>query len=82
MLHIIVSHHGRLEWGAPVVPCTREATLVHAVDNLGSLMGSFDRLEGEIPSGERWTVYDRILGTRAWFGPDQGTDPGAEEASG
>ncbi len=29
VLHIILSHHGSLEHGSPVVPCTREATLVH-----------------------------------------------------
>ncbi|HEY7632951.1 MAG TPA: HD domain-containing protein, partial [Thermoleophilaceae bacterium] len=45
LLHIILSHHGQLEHGSPVVPCTREATLVHMVDNLGGKLGSFDRLE-------------------------------------
>ena len=45
VLHIILSHHGALEHGSPVVPCTREATLVHMIDNLGGRLGSFDRLE-------------------------------------
>lgn len=76
VLHIVISHHGRLEWGSPVVPCTREAALVHAVDALGCDLGIFDRLEGELPSGERWSVHDRPLGTRAWFGPDEGTPAG------
>ena len=35
VLHIVLSHHGKLENGSPVVPATREATLVHAMDNLG-----------------------------------------------
>ena len=34
-IDIILSHHGKLEHGSPVVPCTREATLVHFIDNLG-----------------------------------------------
>ncbi|MBV9465024.1 MAG: HD domain-containing protein, partial [Solirubrobacterales bacterium] len=42
VLHIILSHHGSLEHGSPVVPCTREATLVHMIDNLGGRLGSFD----------------------------------------
>ncbi len=46
--HIILSHHGTLEHGSPVVPCTREATLVHMIDNLGGRLGSFDRLEKEL----------------------------------
>ena len=41
--HIILSHHGSLEHGSPVVPCTREATSVHMIDNLGGRLGSFDR---------------------------------------
>ena len=45
MLHIILSHHGKLEHGSPVMPCTREATLVHMIDNLGGTLGSFDRIE-------------------------------------
>ena len=45
MLHIILSHHGKLEHGSPVTPCTREATLVHMIDNLGGTLGSFDRIE-------------------------------------
>ena len=39
VLHIILSHHGKLEHGSPVVPCTREATLVHFIDNLGGNLG-------------------------------------------
>jgi 3'-5' exoribonuclease len=67
VLHIVLSHHGSLEHGSPVVPCTREATLVHMVDNLGGRLGSFDRIEKELPDGSRWAAYDRALGGGAWF---------------
>jgi 3'-5' exoribonuclease len=67
VLHIILSHHGTLEHGSPVVPCTREATLVHMIDNLGGRLGSFDRLERELPAGSRWSGYDRAIGGGAWF---------------
>jgi 3'-5' exoribonuclease len=67
VLHIILSHHGQLEHGSPVVPCTREATLVHMIDNLGGRLGSFDRLEKTLPEGSRWSGYDRALGAGAWF---------------
>jgi 3'-5' exoribonuclease len=69
VLHIILSHHGSLEHGSPVVPCTREATLVHHIDNLGGRLGSFDRLEKELPAGESWTAFDRGIGSSAYFGP-------------
>jgi 3'-5' exoribonuclease len=74
--HIILSHHGALEHGSPVVPCTREATLVHMVDNLGGRLGSFDRLEKELAPGRRWSSFDRAIGGGAFF-PERGS-PGME----
>jgi 3'-5' exoribonuclease len=67
ILHIILSHHGSLEHGSPVVPCTREATLVHTVDNLGGKLGSFDRLEKELGDGQRWSSFDKALSSSAYF---------------
>ena len=79
VLHIILSHHGQLEHGSPVVPCTREATLVHMIDNLGGRLGSFDRLEKGLALGERWSAFDRALGGTAYF-PSSG-EPPAEAAA-
>ncbi len=68
VLHIILSHHGSLEHGSPVTPCTREATLVHMIDNLGGRLGSFDRIEKELAPGARWSGFDRAIGSGVWFG--------------
>jgi 3'-5' exoribonuclease len=67
LLHIILSHHGSHEHGSPVLPATREATLVHMVDNLGGRLGSFDRLEKELRDGEHWSAWDRAIGGGAYF---------------
>jgi 3'-5' exoribonuclease len=67
LTHIILSHHGTLAHGSPVVPATREATLVHMADNLGGRLGSFDRVESELPAGERWSGYDKGIGGGAYF---------------
>ena len=67
VLHIILSHHGSYENGSPVVPATREATLVHAMDNLGGKLGSFDRIERELPDGEAWSRFDRGIDSAAYF---------------
>ncbi len=67
VLHIVLSHHGSYENGSPVVPATREATLVHAMDNLGGKLGSFDRIERELPDGEAWSRFDRGLDSAAYF---------------
>jgi phospholipid/cholesterol/gamma-HCH transport system substrate-binding protein len=68
VLHIILSHHGSYENGSPVVPATREATLVHAVDNLGGKLGSFDRIERQLPDGATWSRFDRGIDSAAYFG--------------
>jgi 3'-5' exoribonuclease len=83
--HIILSHHGTLEHGSPVVPCTREATLVHMIDNLGGRLGSFDRLERGLGPGLRWSGFDRAIGSGAFFADRaaargrEGTGAGASE---
>ncbi len=69
LLHIILSHHGKLEHGSPVVPCTREATLVHFIDNLGGNLGSFDRIEKTLAEGASWSDFDRGISASAYFAP-------------
>jgi len=80
VLHIILSHHGSLEHGSPVVPCTREATLVHMIDNLGGKLGSFDRIEKELAPGARWSNFDRGIGSGAFFGDRAQEQPLREAA--
>jgi 3'-5' exoribonuclease len=75
VLHIILSHHGSLQHGSPVIPCTREATLVHMIDNLGARLGSFDRIEKSLPAGEVWSQFDSGIGGGAYF-----PRPGADDA--
>lgn len=59
LLHLIVSHHGELEFGSPVVPKTPEAQALHYIDNLDAKMEMFDR--GYQVAGELGKhVYDRV----------------------
>jgi 3'-5' exoribonuclease len=81
VLHIILSHHGQLEHGSPVVPCTREATLVHMIDNLGGRLGSFDRIEKALGDGESWSGFDRAISGSAYFGPRDAAAPGEVRAA-
>jgi 3'-5' exoribonuclease len=67
VLHIILSHHGTLEHGSPVTPATREATLVHMMDNLGGKLGSFDRIERTLAEGQAWSGFDRGIAGSAYF---------------
>ena len=44
---------------------------MHMIDNLGGKLGSFDRLEKELPQGSRWSAFDRALGGGAFFADRQ-----------
>jgi 3'-5' exoribonuclease len=45
------------------------------IDNLGGRLGSFDRLEKELPRGQEWSAFDRALGAGAWFGLQLAAEP-------
>lgn len=65
--HILLSHHGEPQFGAPVKPLTREALLVHFVDNLDSKLKIMEEaLESAEPDG--FTQYNRWLEGRAYVG--------------
>jgi 3'-5' exoribonuclease len=36
VLHCILSHHGRREWGSPIAPLSREAWILHLCDGLSA----------------------------------------------
>jgi 3'-5' exoribonuclease len=40
--HLILSHHGRLEFGAPITPMTLEAEIIHYADNASAKTASMD----------------------------------------
>src|SRR5574341_72335 len=40
LLHLILAHHGRLEWGSPVPPLTLEAEVLHWADNASAKTAS------------------------------------------
>lgn len=60
--HMIVSHHGTLENGSPIVPMTVEAMLLHYIDNLDAqVRGVRQVLEKGSGRNSSWTEYVRLL---------------------
>jgi 3'-5' exoribonuclease len=56
--HLILSHHGETEFGAVKLPMTREAVVLHFVDDLDAKMNSLTRILAESKSvDEAWTSY-------------------------
>jgi 3'-5' exoribonuclease len=58
--HIILSHQGKLEWGAAVLAATPEAVFVSMVDNLDAKMGMVQRALRNAPPADEFT--ERIPG--------------------
>lgn len=61
LLHVILSHHGRKEWGSPVLPQCPEAVLLHYCDQISATMRScFDAIE-QAGEGEDRTDWLTIM---------------------
>lgn len=70
LYHVLISHHGALEWGSPQIPMTLEAIALHYLDNLDAKLNQFSDLmqRRKDPEFEGWTTYDRLLERRLYFG--------------
>jgi len=53
--HLILAHHGEREFGAAVLPKTREAVVLYHMDNIDAKLGIFRRHVEEDPAGGDWT---------------------------
>lgn len=58
LMHIIASHHGKLEYGAIAVPKTQEAYIVSELDMLDSQLYMYEKDESEMKPGE--FNYDHV----------------------
>ena len=59
--HIILSHHGSMEFGSPILPKTREALLVNFLDDLDAKLKMMSQhLESDTGEGD-FTSYNRAL---------------------
>jgi len=61
ILHIVLSHHGRLDFGSPVLPKTPEALLVHYLDDLDGKLEVMFRAVADEAGGGSWSPYSRSL---------------------
>ena len=81
VIHLILSHHGKLEFGSPKLPMTPEALVLSFVDDLDAkmqaVMSEFEKgiREGrsrEDLTGKVWSLDNRqMLDTRGWLDGDR-----------
>lgn len=68
LLHIILAHHGQLEFGSPKTPKFTEALIVHFIDNLDARVAMFRETAARNPNS-RWTDYHQFLETNVYLRP-------------
>jgi 3'-5' exoribonuclease len=60
--HMILSHHGQMDFGSPKVPLFQEALLLHLLDNLDSKMVCMRTVgEKDKQMSGSWTAYNPAL---------------------
>ena len=65
--HMIVSHHGILEYGSPKLPVTLEAVALHHIDNLDAKLTSYRTvIETDVSADGNWTNYNPSIGRKLW----------------
>jgi 3'-5' exoribonuclease len=77
LMHMLLSHHGELEFGSPKVPMFAEAMLLHQLDNLDSKMECIrglvekDRLVEGVWTGYSSALDRSVLKKRRFLEPEQ-----------
>jgi 3'-5' exoribonuclease len=71
--HMVLSHHGTLEYGSPRVPMTPEAMLLHAIDMMDTRMHMVLRdIKEDRNNQTAWTPYNPTLQRRFYKGGANG----------
>jgi 3'-5' exoribonuclease len=68
VVHLVLAHHGKLEYGSPKVPLTLEALLTHYLDEIDSRINSWLNLMGRESGHRRWTDTNNVYEQMIWRG--------------
>jgi 3'-5' exoribonuclease len=66
--HLVLSHHGKMEWGSAKPPMIKEAEILHYIDNLDAKMNMMDRALRHVKPGE-FTERVFALDNRSFYKP-------------
>jgi len=65
--HVLLAHHGELEWGSPKRPCTLEALMLHHADNLDAKTAGFIAAAASAARvDEPWTDAGNLFRRPLW----------------
>ncbi|MEW5924847.1 MAG: HD domain-containing protein [Candidatus Zixiibacteriota bacterium] len=68
--HLILSHHGQVEYASPVVPQIPEAFVLYYVDEVDAKMGAIERIR-EKTGGTGWSEFVNLIGRHLYFGENK-----------
>ncbi|MDH3267573.1 MAG: HD domain-containing protein [Ignavibacteria bacterium] len=64
LIHLILSHQGKLEHASPVVPKTAEAIALYQADELSAKVNAYkNAVDSELKDGSNWTRFIQLAGT-------------------
>ncbi|WP_047982510.1 3'-5' exoribonuclease YhaM [Ornithinibacillus contaminans] len=66
--HMVLSHHGKAEWGSPTPPLVREAELLHLIDLIDAKMNMLNRALEKVKPGE-FTERLFAMDNRSFYKP-------------
>ena len=67
--HLVLSHHGKEEWGSPKKPMIQEAEIIHYIDNIDAKMNMLTRALEKTKPGE-FTERLFPLDNRSFYKPN------------
>jgi len=68
LLHLVLSHQGKLEQASPVEPKTVEAIALYHADELSAKTNAYkSAIKAEERSGNRWTKYINLINTSLYI---------------
>lgn len=45
LVHVVLAHHRQMDWGSPVVPCIKEAYIMHFIDEMSGKTNMFNNIQ-------------------------------------
>ena len=73
--HLILSHHGKPEFGSAKMPMTKEAVALHYIDNIDAKLVGFDEFVENNPTDTNWTAKAYMFeNNRLYVGDQKATD--------
>ncbi|SDJ88981.1 3'-5' exoribonuclease YhaM [Sediminibacillus albus] len=66
--HLVLSHHGKAEWGSPKPPLVREAEILHLIDLMDAKMNMLNRALEKVKPGE-FTERLFAMDNRSFYKP-------------